>query len=68
MERREAKESILCFANYLAAWADWFDNLGHLDVANGITHVAVQLTREAAQIRTDGERTTSNERKSSAID
>lgn len=66
MERQAAKKSMLCFANYLAEWADWYDNLGYFEIADGITHVAMQLSSEAARIQTDPEQASEpNERKSS---
>jgi len=69
MERRAAKKSMLCFANYLAEWADWYDNLGYVEIADGITHVAMQLSSEAAQIQAAPEQAFEpSERKSSVTD
>jgi len=67
MEREAARRSMLCFANYLAEWADWFDQLGYSDVADGITHVAMQLSKESSQIQPSPEDATPNQRTSSNI-
>lgn len=67
MERDAARKSMLCFANYLAEWADWFDQLGYFEVADGITHVAMQLTRESGQLDGGPDAAGSNQRTSSTI-
>lgn len=67
MDRESARKSMLCFANYLAEWADWFDQAGYSDVADGITHVAMQLSKESSQIQPSPESVPSNQRTSSSI-
>jgi hypothetical protein len=67
MERDAARKSMLCFANYLAEWADWFDQLGYFEVADGITHVAMQLTSESGQLDQGRDVAESNQRTSSTI-
>ena len=50
MDRRAAKESMVCFANYLAMWADHYDDAGFFEAADAVTNIAMHLAKEAKQI------------------
>lgn len=49
------KQNMLCFANYLAAWCEHFDNLGYFEVAEGITHVITHMVKEASELSAETE-------------
>lgn len=51
MDKEAAQTAMLCFADYLMEWADYYDKLGYFEVGDGITHIIKHMTKEASELR-----------------